>query len=86
MASSIEKLEGKEEIRVEHHIVDPKDVSGFTYEDPKTMPKKSREERKLLVKADLLIVGMTSLVFLVNQWVSPLCHPMSWYITYSIYY
>ncbi|KAH8812389.1 major facilitator superfamily domain-containing protein [Xylogone sp. PMI_703] len=41
---------------------------GFVYEDPKFAPKKSALERRLLWKADLLIVGLTSLVFLVNQW------------------
>lgn len=42
---------------------------GFIYEDPKLAPKKTSLERKLLLKIDILIVGMTSLVFLVNQWV-----------------
>ncbi|OAL28541.1 hypothetical protein AYO22_02735 [Fonsecaea multimorphosa] len=68
MASSVEKFEGKEEIRVEHQAADTKEVHGFVYEDPNTAPKKSRAERKLVFKADLLIVGLTSLVFLVNQW------------------
>ncbi|OAL33794.1 hypothetical protein AYO20_06970 [Fonsecaea nubica] len=68
MAAAVEKFDGKEEIQLEHLAKDTKEAPGFLYEDPKTTPPKSREERRLVLKADLLIVGMTSLVFLVNQW------------------
>jgi hypothetical protein len=71
MATDMEKTEATGEIsQMENQPSDIKVVSGFDYQDPKTEPKKSALERRLVLKVDFLIVGLTSLVFLVNQWVS----------------
>lgn len=43
--------------------------SRFTPEDPVVTPTQAALEKKLLRKLDALIVGLTALVFLVNQWV-----------------
>lgn len=42
----------------------------FLATEPELTAEEKRLERSLVLKADILIVGMTSLVFLVNQWVS----------------
>lgn len=42
----------------------------FLATEPELTAEEKRLERRLVLKADILIVGMTSLVFLVNQWVS----------------
>ncbi len=47
-------------------------ADGYTPEDPVLTATQKAIERRLLWKADMLIVGMTALVFLVNQWVRPL--------------
>ncbi|OAA60323.1 Major facilitator superfamily domain, general substrate transporter [Niveomyces insectorum RCEF 264] len=47
---------------------DSKTEPGFVYEDPNFKVKKSPLERRMLWKADILIVSLTSLVFIVNQW------------------
>ncbi|KAK5994137.1 High-affinity nicotinic acid transporter-like protein [Cladobotryum mycophilum] len=49
-------------IQVEH------DDEGFTPEEPVQTPEEKALQRSLLLKADFLIVGVTALVFLVNQW------------------
>ncbi|OPB46934.1 hypothetical protein A0O28_0070580 [Trichoderma guizhouense] len=40
----------------------------FLATEPELTAEEKRLERSLVLKADILIVGMTSLVFLVNQW------------------
>lgn len=71
-------VELKNDINMTEHLEVPeKGVVGFTYEDPKKAPEKSALERRLLLKIDILIVGITSLVFLVNQWVNPQIHLLS---------
>lgn len=54
---------------VEYQEFQGRTESAFVYEDPRDAGAKSPLERRLLLKADILIVGITSLVFLVNQWV-----------------
>ncbi|KAF2100206.1 MFS general substrate transporter [Rhizodiscina lignyota] len=68
MTSSVGKVEDKGVVQIEFQTSETKEVSGFIYEDPKKAPRPRPEERRLVFKADLLIVGLTSLVFLVNQW------------------
>lgn len=76
--SGVEKMDGKDEFQVELQMEGQKDApAGFIYEDPDTAPKKSPAERRLVLKVDLLIVGLTSLVFLVNQWVSLNSYPQT---------
>jgi hypothetical protein len=70
MASNVEKTTEINEVHIEDQSLGNKDASTFIYEDPKNAPKKTAAERKLVWKVDLLIVGLTSLVFLVNQWAS----------------
>ncbi len=48
---------------IEHH------ESSFSPDDPVVTPAQAALEKRLLRKLDVLIVGLTSLVFLVNQWV-----------------
>jgi hypothetical protein len=43
---------------------------GFISAEPDLTVDEKKLEKRLVLKADILIVGITSLVFLVNQWVS----------------
>jgi hypothetical protein len=70
MTSDAEKATEINEVHIEDPTFGNKDSSTFIYEDPKTAPKRTAAERRLVLKVDLLIVGLTSLVFLVNQWAS----------------
>ena len=69
-----EKVENVNEV----DVVDYQEKqAGFTSAEPDLTAEERKLEKRLLLKADILIVGITSLVFLVNQWVSTDYAPFS---------
>lgn len=76
-------MDSKNDIETKNEVDMVEEVHAFRPEESDTPPEKKALEKKLLWKVDILIVGLTSLIFLVNQWVSRTSRAFTAELTYA---
>jgi hypothetical protein len=63
-------MESNEAVLDKNEVVMKYVQDGFVAADPIQTPSKKRLQKRLLLKIDIILVGLISLIMLVNQWVS----------------